>query len=192
MESEWQPAEGTKQLHTRVAFDDEQIRFRFRWDQPDPGGWIHDMLVYHDGQWRQFADPSPWVSDRPEHTGFYEDRISFFLDDGSVRGFEAFGGWLTTHDGMRSLPSAASAEAVQTHPHYGAEGLDKTDIRKYIPQACEGEWWESDWSDVPKHTHRLVFPGVETWTDLVCDGHPRSEDVRTLSTTMWRLHQRAE
>jgi hypothetical protein len=77
------------------------------------------MLVYHEGEWQQFADPSPWVSDDEEHTGFYEDRLSFFLDDGTVRGFEEFAGWLTTHEGMRSLPSAASPADVESHPHYG-------------------------------------------------------------------------
>lgn len=87
MASDWRPANSTKQLHTQVVFDDQQIRFRFQWDQPDPGGW------------------------------------------------------LTTHEGMRSLPSAASPEAVQTYPHHGSEALDRTDIRKYIPQACAGEWW---------------------------------------------------
>jgi len=116
MTTEWMPTDEENQLETQVAYDDEQIRFRFQWDQPNPGGWIHDMLVYHEGTWQQFADPSPWVSDVPEHTGFYEDRISFFLDDGSVRGFEEFGGWLTTHEGMRSLPSAVSPEEVQAHP----------------------------------------------------------------------------
>ena len=95
------------------------------------------------------------------------------VDDGSVRGFEEFGGWLTTHERMRSLPSAASAEAVQAHPHYGAEGLDKTDIRKYIPQACEGEWWESDWRDVrsPGELAALKRDGV------------------FLDLPMWRAHR---
>ena len=111
----WQPAEMQKHLDTQVAFNADRVHFRFRWDQPDPGGWIHDMLVYHEGKWQQFADPSPWVTgdDGPAHTGFYEDRVSFLLDDGSVKGFEEFGGWLTAHEGMRSLPSAASADEVQ-------------------------------------------------------------------------------
>jgi hypothetical protein len=62
-----------------------------------------------------------------------------------VRGFEEFGGWLTAHTGMRSLPSEASERAVREHDHFGDDGLGKTDIRKYVPQACEGEWWENDW-----------------------------------------------
>jgi len=154
MNEEWRPAENVKQLRTQIAFNSDRIYFRFRWDQPNPGGWIHDMLVYRDGEWTQFANPSPWVAEgaNPEHTGFYEDRVSFLLDDGSVTGFEEFGGWLTVHTGMRSMPSEAPESEVQAHDHFGSEGLDKTDIRKYIPQACEGEWWENDWREIrPQH-----------------------------------------
>jgi len=147
MNDSWVPAEQEKQLRTRAAHDRDRLYFEFRWDQPAPGGWIHDMLVYHEGEWRQFADPSPWVSDDDGHTGFYEDRLSFFLDDGSVRGFEEFAGWLTAHEGMRSLPSAASAADVEAHPHYGGR-LGKSDIRKFLPHACAGEWWEGNWRDV--------------------------------------------
>lgn len=173
MDASWTPTVTDKQLRTQVAYDDEQIRFRFQWDQPEPGGWIHDMLVYHEGRWRQFASPSPWVSDDPTHQGFYEDRISFFLDDGSVRGFEEFGGWLTTHAGMRSLPSAASTEAVRAHPHYGDDGLQQTDIRKFLPQACSGDWWEGDWTAVrsPEALAQLKRDGV------------------FLDLPMWRAHR---
>jgi hypothetical protein len=170
---DWVPTEKTKALDTQVAYDDDRIRFRFRWDQPNPGGWIHDVLVYHEGEWRQFADPSPWVSDRSEHRGFYEDRISFFLDDGSVRGFEAFGGWLTTHEGMRSLPSQVPAEDVQAHPHYGRDGLDRTDVRKYLPQACAGEWWESDWRRVRSSGELAALKRDGVFLDL----------------PMWRAHR---
>ena len=49
MTENWQPAEMGKHLDTQVAFNPDRVYFRFRWDQPDPGGWIHDMLVYHEG-----------------------------------------------------------------------------------------------------------------------------------------------
>jgi hypothetical protein len=66
----WRPEQRSKRLHTQIAFSTERIHFRFRWDQPNPGGWIHDMLVYHEGEWTQFANPSPWIAsgDHPEHT----------------------------------------------------------------------------------------------------------------------------
>ena len=171
--SEWLPTEREKQLWTQLAFDDDRFYVRFRWDQPHPGGWLHDMLVYHEGEWRQFADPSPWVSDDPEHTGFYEDRVSFFLGDGSVEGFAEFGGWLTTHEGMRSLPSAATADAVRSHPHFGDDGLGKSDIRKFIPQACAGEWWEGDWRAVRSPAGLAALKNEGVFLDL----------------PMWRAHR---
>jgi hypothetical protein len=172
MTDDWRPAVAEKELRTQAAHDGDRLYFRFRWDQPNAGGWLHDMLVYHEGRWRQFADPSPWVSGDDDHTGFYEDRISFFLDDGSVRGFEAFAGWLTTHEGMRSLPSEVPASEIEAHPHYG-DRLGKSDLRKFIPQACAGEWWEGDW--------REVRPPAEL-AELKRDGV-------FLDLPMWRAHR---
>jgi len=175
MTEHWQPEAKLKRLRTKIAFNSERIHFRFRWNQPDPGGWIHDMLVYRDGGWERFANPSPWVAKGApaEHTGFYEDRVSFLLDDGSVRGFEEFGGWLTVHTGMRSMPTEVPETEVRAHDHFGATGLDKTDIRKYIPQACAGEWWENDWREIrPQHElDRLKRDGV------------------FLDLPMWRAHR---
>jgi hypothetical protein len=113
------------------------------------------------------------VSDDPDHTGFYEDRVSFFLGDGSVEGFAEFGGWLTTHEGMRSLPSEAAADAVRSHPHFGDDGLGESDIRKYIPQACAGAWWEGDWREVRS---------ADALADL------KDEGV-FLDLPMWRAHR---
>ncbi|NGM67434.1 cytochrome C nitrite reductase [Natronolimnobius sp. AArcel1] len=171
----WRPEEHTKRLQTQIAYTAEQIHFRFQWNQPNPGGWIHDMLVYHNGEWTQFGDPSPWMAagDDHDHTGFYEDRVSFLLDDGSVRGFEEFGGWLTVHTGMRSLPSEVSEQAVRAHDHFGDDGLEKTDIRKYIPQACGGEWWENDWRDVRSGAELEALKADGVFLDL----------------PMWRAHR---
>jgi hypothetical protein len=174
MTPDWLPAERTKDLQVQVAYDADRIGFRFEWDQPDPGGWLHDMLVFRGGEWHRFTDPSPWVADGDHgHTGFYEDRISFFLDDGSVRGFQEFGGWLTVHEGMRSMPSQVPEREVRAHHHYGDDGLGRTDVRKYIPQACAGEWWENDW--------RAVRPQEELNT-------LKAEGV-FLDLPMWRAHR---
>jgi hypothetical protein len=168
---DWRPDRMELELDTQVAHDGVSVHFRFRWDQPNPGGWIHDMLVYLDGEWQNLAEPSPWES--PEHDGFYEDRLSFLLDDGSVEGFGAFGGWLTAHEGMRSLPSAIPPERVRAHEHFGPDGLDVEDVRKYIPQSRTGEWWEGRWDAVrsPETLARLKREGV------------------FLDLPMWRAHR---
>lgn len=175
MTTDWRPKTALKELQTQVAFNDSHIYFRFQWEQPDPGGWLHDMLVYRDGSWQQFGDPSPWVTADEDtgHSGFYEDRISFLLDDGSVRGFEQFGGWLTVHEGMRSMPSEVPETEVESHDHFGSDGLGKTDIRKFIPQACAGEWWENDWRSVRSQAELDELKGDGVFLDL----------------PMWRAHR---
>lgn len=174
MEYDWLPGDRTRDLRVRIAYSDDRIFFRFAWDQPHPGGWLHDMLVYRDSTWQSLADPQPWAAagDRG-HEGFYEDRLSFFLDDGSVRGFTEFGGWLTVHEGLRTLPSAVDAETVQAHDHYGRTGLDKTDLRKYLPQACAGAWWENDWRAVRDPAELAALKADGVFLDL----------------PMWRAHR---
>ncbi|MFP9192880.1 ethylbenzene dehydrogenase-related protein [Natrialbaceae archaeon A-CW1-1] len=149
---DWVPKRILKNLNVKMAFNNEQFFFRFNWEQPNAGGWFHDYLIYHEdeGEWVRHASPDPWVADQdhPDHIGFYEDRVTFLLDDGSVKGFENFGGWLTVHMGTRSLPGAATSEEVENHPHLGDDGLGRNDVRKFLPQSREGEWWESPWDDI--------------------------------------------
>lgn len=45
-----------------------------------------------------------------------------------------------------------------------------------------------EWGDVPTHTTPLVFPVVQSWTDLVLGAN--AEAVRGLETTVWELHDR--
>jgi hypothetical protein len=45
-----------------------------------------------------------------------------------------------------------------------------------------------DWDALATHTTPLVFPGVQSWTDLVSGTN--AEAVRDLETTMWELHGR--
>ncbi len=139
-------------LDTQVAYNDEQIFFNFEWDWDVPNGWFHDLFVYEDDEWVRYGEPNPGAAD-PDYgvgdifSGFTEDRLAFFIDDGSVEGFENFGGWLTIHEGTRTLPGAVEGEEVEEHPHHG-DILENDDVRKYIPQSRNGEWWENDWDDV--------------------------------------------
>ena len=149
---DWVPKQILKNINVQVAYNSESLFFRYNWEQPDPGGWYHDYIVYNAdaGEWEQYLSPDPWVAeeDHDDHRGFYEDRVTFLLGDGTVKGFENFLGWLTVHMGVRDLPGAATAEEVSGHPHLGDDGLGRTDVRKFIPQSRTGEWWENPWDDI--------------------------------------------
>ena len=155
------PKELVKHVDVQIAFNDEEIIFNFEWEQPDPGGWIHDMIYYDgdEGEWRRLADWDPWVLDQDygfasHHEGYYEDRLSFLWHDGSLQGFDNFGGWITVMEGVRTLPGAATEQQVVDHPYFGDEGMGRSDMRKFIPQSREGEWWEHPW-DQPKEPDEL-------------------------------------
>ena len=147
---DWVPKQILKNLNVQIAYNDDDIFWRFNWEQPDAGGWYHDYIVYEDGEWTRYSSPDPWVADgdHADHIGFYEDRVTFLLDDGSVQGFENFGGWLTVHMGTRDLPGEATDGEVEQHPHLGDDFLGRNDVRKFIPQSRTGEWWESPWDDI--------------------------------------------
>ncbi|MCU4752008.1 ethylbenzene dehydrogenase-related protein [Halobacteria archaeon AArc-curdl1] len=146
---DWVPKQILKNLNFQVAYDDDELYFRFNWEQPIKNGWFHDLFVYEDGEWTRYGNVNPEIAneEREDHTGFTEDRLSFLLNDGSVEGFENYGGWITVHEGTRHLPGAPTAEEVEDHPHHG-DLLGNDDVRKYIPQSRTGEWWENPWDDV--------------------------------------------
>ena len=152
MTLDWVPKQILKNLNVQVAFSSESLYFRFNWEQPDPGGWYHDYIVYHEdeGEWVRHASPDPWVAqdDHADHIGFYEDRVTMLIGDGTVQGFENFLGWMTVHMGVRDLPGEATAEEVGDHPHLGDDNLGRSDVRKFIPQSRTGEWWEAPWDDI--------------------------------------------
>jgi hypothetical protein len=183
---DWLAEELVIDLRVQTAFNDREIFFRFDWAQPYPGGWYHDLLVFRDGQWQRFSEPGAWLAEGRH--GFQEDRLSFKLDDGSVKGFANFGGWLTQHVGVRSLPGAPSREAIEAHPWLG-QTLGRTDIRKYLPQSRQGPWWQGDWDKVlpPEELERLKAEGV--FLDLVVWRAHRSNAMQH-ATDHWILDYR--
>ncbi len=121
------PDESTRDMDFQIAHNNEEIFMRFEWDREDPD-WYHQYFVYEDGEWTRLDE-------------FYEDRLSILLDDGSVQGFEGWGGWITAHEGMRDMFELPGEEVE--------EGIGEGDLRKYIPQSREGdEWWEAPWDEV--------------------------------------------
>ncbi len=47
------------------------------------------------------------------------------------------------------------------HPHFGEDGLDRNDMRKFIPQSRVGEWWEHPWDEPedPEELDRMLEDG---------------------------------
>ncbi len=125
------PAETERQktLDVAVTYDDERIYLHYRFETDDPS-WYHQYWRYEDGDWVRYGSGSRG----PDEHGLYEDRISMMLDDGSVEGFGRYGGWMTVHEGTRSLTSAADSEKVKAHPVLG-DRLGRSDVRKHIPQS---------------------------------------------------------
>ncbi|AUX10659.1 cytochrome c-552 precursor [Halalkaliarchaeum desulfuricum] len=162
MKKDVRPDPLVKPVDIQFAFNDDEIIMRFEWDQPNEGGWLHDMIVYNGEEWVRYANWNPWDLDEDEappggmdhHQGLYEDRLTFMWHDGTLQGFENFGGWMTVMEGVRRLPGEAHGDEVDAHPHHGTEGRDDGDMRKFIPQSRNGEWWEHDWRD-PKSQDEL-------------------------------------
>ncbi len=110
-------------LDMKVAYDDDEIFWRFRWDSETPH-FYHDYLVYEGGEWVRYGR-SP-VGSEPQ--GLYEDRVTMLVDDGSVDGFAQYGGYMTVTDNeMRSYTDEADEEEVQAV-------LGEDDVRKFLPE----------------------------------------------------------
>ncbi|OOG22704.1 hypothetical protein B1C78_14320 [Thioalkalivibrio denitrificans] len=131
----WIPDELTMPLRLQVAYNDEDILFRYRWPQDEPHLYL-DVLRYSDGQWVRYGT-SPVG---PDPHGIYEDRVTMLVDDGSVPEFSRYGGYLTVGDGMRFFTNAATREEIAAHPVLGPER--RSDIRKHLPatRSDPGDW----------------------------------------------------
>lgn len=133
------PDELTMPLKLQVAYNDENIFFRYRW--PSEEAYVyHDMLRFHDGQWVRYG-ASPIGSD-PNNT--YEDRVTMLVDDGKVPEFARYGGYITVGANARMFTDTASAEEVSGYAGLGAR-LGASDVRKYLPQTRMDV---SDWRGV--------------------------------------------
>ncbi|WP_018168011.1 ethylbenzene dehydrogenase-related protein [Thioalkalivibrio sp. ALMg9] len=120
--------DGSAVLSVGAVYNDEEFRIHYKYETDDPS-WYHQVWRYEDGDWVRYGSGGPG----PDEHGLYEDRISMMLDDGAVDGFDRLGGWMTAHEGMRSLTSEVDSEAVTEHPKLGEE-LGRSDVRKYLPQ----------------------------------------------------------
>jgi hypothetical protein len=109
-----------------AQYSDTEFRIHYEFETDSPS-WYHQVWRRENGEWVRYGAGAGG----PDEHGLYEDRISMLLDDGSVDGFSRYGGWMTAHEGMRTLDSAVPADAVREHPVLGEE-MGRTDVRKYL------------------------------------------------------------
>ncbi|WP_018994836.1 ethylbenzene dehydrogenase-related protein [Thioalkalivibrio sp. ALJ2] len=118
-------------LRVAAVYNGDRIRIHYEYETNSPS-WYHQYWRYEDGEWVRYGSGGP----EPDEHGLYEDRISMMLDDGSVDDFMRLGGWMTAHEGMRSLSSEVDRDDVREHPKLG-EAMGRSDVRKYLPQTRE-------------------------------------------------------
>lgn len=132
---------GWVDLEVQVAHDGKDLHWRFKWDtNMDRAGQMHNYIMYDGEQWAFVGGPRSSDAVRNgDEPPLYEDRLAIMVDDGSVPLFEEQGCWLTCHTGMRDMPEEASKDQVSGHPRLGKDGLNKSDVRKYIPESRTDE-----------------------------------------------------
>ena len=110
------PANLTTGLKVKVTYNNHEVFFRFEWPS-GPNGYFHEYLHFKAGKWVKTSGSGP--GSHP--LKLYEDRVSFLLDDGSVRYFDSAGGYVTIHERMRFLSNQSSKGEVQKHPYLGVK-----------------------------------------------------------------------
>ena len=136
----------TKQLAVQAAYNGDEILFRARFPADKPG-IHHDYLVYEGGKWVRHG--KSLVGSVPDR--LYEDRFTFHVDDGAVRGFANQGCSVTCHSDLRDpfMYAAPNSDDVQANSYY-QDMIKKSDTRKYLPESRRGsgEWWDVKWDDI--------------------------------------------
>lgn len=153
-------------LYVAAEYDEHDIRIHYRLEVENPS-WYHQYWVYRAGEWHLKGSGIPGQDPH----GLYEDRISMLLDDGSVQGFDRFGGFMLVHPGMRSLDSAVSPQEVAAHPLLGSDiqdQLDKHQVRKYLPQSRNGEYYSDParWHDTKTREQLAAMQRDGVFLDL--------------------------
>jgi hypothetical protein len=137
--------QGTVDLALQVAYDDDNAYFRFQWKTLNQyPGIAHPFERFDGKQWKHYGYPKlDKVVQDGGQPGIYEDRLSMLVDDGSVPNFAEQGCWVSCHNGMRDMQGLATKAEVQANPLLGKAGLNKKDVRKYLPSTRTGDSWDS-------------------------------------------------
>jgi hypothetical protein len=147
------------EMQVKAAYNDSTMFFRFRVPADQPH-YYHDYWIFQeDGTWlREGASPAG-----RQRMGFYEDRITFFLDDGAVPEFARYGGFITVSGKEMRFFTDAAREDVQQHPYLGVE-RGQSDVRKFLPETRDDP---ADWRTVksPEELRSLQEAGyfLDLW-----------------------------
>jgi hypothetical protein len=133
------PKDLTMPLQVKAAYNGRDMFFRYRWPARQPSIY-HDMLKFEGGKWVRYGDSEAGR----QAQGIYEDRITMFVDDGSVPEFARYGGYVAVGDRMRFFTDEAKPKEVRAHPYLGQK-LKQTEVRKYLPATRRDI---NDWSSV--------------------------------------------
>lgn len=136
------PERLTIDLNAKVAYNGDDILWLFEWQAA--GNWYHDMTVYRGGTWAR--EGGSVVGQKA--FGIYEDRVTFLVDPGTVRGFANQGCYVSCHSGSRFLSDQLPPATIQAQPFLGGV-QNRTDLRKYIAESRVGDaWWDAPWDEV--------------------------------------------
>lgn len=156
------PDNPSRMLQVQAAYDDETMYFRFQWKTDQPS-WYHDIMAYEGGKWVRYPVS---VGAGEDLMGLWEDSVSIMIDDGSIKGFSNFGGWLTIHEGDPRL-------------------------RHFIPQSREGEWWEGHQDarlpaeELARLKEQGVFVDLWTWGAYLGNPIGYADDGHYLEWRNW-------
>ncbi len=156
-------------LDVAIVHNDEEIQFRYRFETEN-ASWYHTYRTYRDGEWTNPDDSEG----RASEYGFYEDRISVMIDDGSVPGFPDYAGYLTAHPGVRSMPGEpTSAEVADS---FIADWGLGSDVRKFL----------ADTRELPEDAGR-----EELWKHPIPEEQIEAlqEEGRFISSIQWRSNR---
>ncbi len=133
------PKKLTMPLQVKAAYNRRTMFFRYRWPTTRPSIY-HDMLKFEGGKWVRYGASVAG----PQPQGIYEDRVTMFVDDGSVPEFARYGGYVAVGDRMRFFTNEAKADEVKAHPYLGQK-RKQTEVGKHLPATRSNI---NDWASV--------------------------------------------
>ena len=124
---------GWVDLNLKAAYDAKNLYLRYQWKTLNAhAGDEHQYLRYDGKDWKVYGYPKLHKAvQEGKQPGIYEDRMTIFIENNKVAGFDKQGCWQSCHDGQRDMPKVASRDDAQANPLLKA--IKKNDLRKFLP-----------------------------------------------------------